>query len=363
MSNGKPVDRGLVMGAQNYISAITVGGVRSTSALIMTPPTKYASGAVFTEYTVSVPIAHTAKLSFKVGLDDNSHDNYGAICVVKINGQMAWGSKTVAVRSGVWTPGQIDLTSYAGSKIQLRFIVYPVAQSLAAATWVGWSGVTLDADLSLPAAALQIGAGSVPNAVSSGSTLRTAGQGAWTVQTALPGSFVVFATPPPQPELGVSLLALPYRVWRVSYTLVDDVVYPAGVGGLGAYNGSGQILAATANGVTIDQTIKADPPRSGYTILSWALQVPAGASALNVTYGMPDAPPPFPPKVDYSGMRFSIRVNGTEIWGQSTASGGWLTVPISLNAYRGQKILLELVTDSLGTAIYDCGRWADLSLR
>ena len=363
LSNDKIVDRGVAMGAQIYVSPLTVGNIRATSALVMAPPTKYPNGDVFTEYTVSVPAESKSRLSFQVGLDDNSKNQYGAICVVKINDLLAWGSKSVPIKYGSWTPGTIDLTPYAGTVVKLRFIVYPLSQTLAASTWVGWAKISLDADLSLPAASLQIGAAQAPADVSSGSSLQSAGAGAWTVQTALPGSFVVFSHAPLAPAVGSTLFDLPFRVWKATYRIVSDIRDPhADLAGESSYDGSGRIVAASANGVNIDKTIQTRPPRNGVTKFTWTLQVPASASSLALTYGLADAPPPFPPKVDYSGMRFSASVNGVELWGQSVNIGGWLNTSLDLTPYRGQKILLQLVSDSEGTAIFDWGHWADLSI-
>jgi hypothetical protein len=362
ISNGAIVDRGVVMGAQTYVSPIVVGAARSPAALIMTPPTKYPNGDVFTEYTVSVPAESKSTLSFQVGLDDNSKNLYGAICVVKINGVLVWGSKTVPIKFGVWTPGTIDLTPYAGTKVQLRFIVYPLSQTLAAATWVGWGNIALQADVSRSAASLPIAAAAAPTDVTSGSTLQAAGPGAWTVRTSLPGSFVVFSQAPPQPALGSSLLDLPFRVWKATYRIVSDIRDPRpDLASQYSYDGSGSIITASSNGVKIDNTIQARPPANGVTKLTWVLQVPAGASSLAVTYGLADAPPPYPPQVDYSGVRFSVAVNGAEVWGQMVLQSGWLSQTIDLSSYQGKKILLELVVDSEGTAVFDWGHWADLS--
>jgi hypothetical protein len=362
VSNDAIVDRGVVMGAQAYVGPITVGAVRSSAALIMTPPTKYPNGDVFTEYTVSVPAQSRSTLSFQVGLDDNSKNIYGAICVVKINGSLVWGSKTTPIKFGAWTTGTIDLTPYAGTQIQLRFIVYPLTQVLAAATWVGWSNIALAADLSVPAASLPIAAAAAPSDVSSGSTLQAAGSGAWTVQTSLPGNFVVFSQAPPQPALGSTLLDLPFRVWKATYRIVSDIRDPRpDLARQSSYDGSGNIVAISSNLVKIDRTIQARPPANGITRLTWTLQVPAGASSLAVTYGLADAPPPYPPQVDYSGMRFSVAINGAEVWGQSVLLSGWLNQSIDLSSYQGQKILLELIVDSEGTAVFDWGHWADLS--
>jgi hypothetical protein len=362
LSNGVPVDRGIVMGAQAYVGPITVAASRTAAALIMTPPTQYPDGDVFTEYSVLVPAQSRSTLSFQVGLDDNSKDVYGAICVVKINGVLVWGSKTTPIKFGVWTPGTIDLTPYAGTQIQLRFIVYPLAQVLAAATWVGWANVSLAADVSVPAASLPIAAAAAPADVTAGSTLQAAGPGAWTVQTSLPGSFVVFNQAPPQPALGSSLIDLPFRVWKATYRIVSDIRDPRpDLASQSSYDGSGNIVAVSSNGVKIDRTIQARPPADGITRLTWAMQVPAGASSLAVTYGLADAPPPYPPQVDYSGVRFSVAINGAEVWGQMDLLSGWLNQSIDLSPYQGQNILLELTVDSEGTAVFDWGHWADLS--
>jgi len=60
-------------------------------------------------------------------------------------------------------------------------------------------------------------------------------------------------------------------------------------------------------------------------------------------------------------MRFSVAINGAEVWGQSVLLSGWLNQSIDLSSYQGQKILLELIVDSEGTAVFDWGHWADLS--
>ena len=362
ISNEKIVDRGVVMGAQIYVSPITVGNVRADSALIMAPPNKYPNGDVFTEYMVTVPAESKSNLNFEVGLDDNSKNQFGAICVVKVNDVLAWGSKTVPIKFGVWTPGSIDLTPYAGTQIKVRFIVYPLSQTLSVSTWVGWHNIALDADLALPAASLPIAAVTAPADVSHGSSLQAAGTGAWTLQTALPGNVVVFSHAPSEPAVGSSLFEIPFRVWKATYRMISDVRDPhADLAGESSYDGSGKIVAASASGVSIDKTIQARPPRNGLTKFTWTLQVPASAANLALTYGLADAPPPFPPKVDYSGMRFSARINGAELWGQSTNIGGWFNTTIDLTPYRGQNILLELIVDSEGTAIFDWGHWADLS--
>jgi len=162
--------------------------------------------------------------------------------------------------------------------------------------------------------------------------------------------------------LGSSLIDLPFRVWKATFQIVSDVrASQSDLASQSSYDGSGSIVAVASNGVKIDRTIQARPPADGVTRLTWALQVPAGASSLAVTYGLADAPPPFPPQVDYSGVRFSVAINGAEVWGQSVLLSGWLNQSIDLSPYQGRKILLELTVDSEGTAVFDWGHWADLS--
>jgi hypothetical protein len=342
-------------GAVSKIAPITVGGVQVPAALYMVPPytpAAYAGGAVFTDYTISVPAANSATLSFQVGIDDLSTHAIGALTAIKIGDNLVWGSRTVPIKPGAWVSGSVDLTAYAGSSVTVRFIVDAPLPEYAQTTWVGWTNIALNVNLAIPSASLSASAASVPAAASADAVLQPGSAGNWQVGTALPGSFVVFPTAPTMPALGTSLLALPFLTWRQS---------DAGLATLGSYNSSGGIVEVTSGGVSEKASIVADPPNEGYTILTWTLRVPPDATSLSVVCGLADAPPTLPLTIAYSGMRFSVRINGNEVWGQQLQAAGWFHQSIPLNSFQGQNILLELVGDSQGTNVFDWGQWADLT--
>ncbi|MGH7487474.1 MAG: hypothetical protein ACREMY_18005, partial [bacterium] len=62
-------------------------------------------------------------------------------------------------------------------------------------------------------------------------------------------------------------------------------------------------------------------------------------------------------------VQFSVRVNGVtySTMFQKTPAG-WTAGSLDLSSWRGQNILLQLLTDSVGSNDYDWGWWADLKL-
>ncbi|MCS7310967.1 MAG: NPCBM/NEW2 domain-containing protein, partial [Armatimonadetes bacterium] len=64
-----------------------------------------------------------------------------------------------------------------------------------------------------------------------------------------------------------------------------------------------------------------------------------------------------------NGVRFSVEVNGEEVWSQTVRAGqGWQPLNVSLGKWAGRTVLLRLVTDSLGDYSWDWAHWGELRL-
>src|SRR5262249_13174510 len=127
--------------------------------------------------------------------------------------------------------------------------------------------------------------------------------------------------------------------------------------GFGKLYGVGKAGDATAGGQTKSGAINAFP-ENGRTILSWVLKVAdTGVLQLGWSAGLADG------GVSDTGVEFSVRINGFEYWRLSTKANGWNPGTLDLSIFKGQTILLQLLTDSLGNSTFDNAYWADLTLR
>jgi hypothetical protein len=67
--------------------------------------------------------------------------------------------------------------------------------------------------------------------------------------------------------------------------------------------------------------------------------------------------------VSDTGVRFSVRVNGVTYWTLfEKTPAGWTTAALDLSNWRGQDIVLQLMTDSVGANRFDWAWWADLTI-
>src|ERR1700722_14143086 len=115
-------DAPLVAGAQALISRTVINGQLQDPVLMMIPPYEAPGAAVFVEYQVPIPSTGQTTLTFGAGISDSATSSTGAIFLIRINGQDSWSQQ---IQLHQLVNGTLDLTSYAGQTIQLRFIVGP----------------------------------------------------------------------------------------------------------------------------------------------------------------------------------------------------------------------------------------------
>jgi uncharacterized protein (TIGR03437 family) len=167
---------------------------------------------------------------------------------------------------------------------------------------------------------------------------------------ALPGEFVLFTAPGSSVNVGSNLAKLPFL----------NYLGPDGAPAIpGSIYGSGGVGSASSGGVTKQNAIFGHPPQGGHTILSWTLALPSTSNLqLGWSMGMGDG------SLSTTGVQFSVRINGATYWTMFQQNPtGWTPASLDLTSWRGQNILVQLVTESIDdNNNYDWGWWADLNL-
>lgn len=343
------VDGPVEFGAQAHIGSATAGGV-TRQGIFMPPPYEqgHAGGETFVEWQVPVPAS--AWFSFSVGVDDSAGTcTDGVTFRVAVNGAEAWRQNVL--HQG-WVDGYVDLSSFAGTTARLRIVTNPGPANNPSCDWALFSNLALTSLAAVTASVpLVLAPGATPSGFSGSGTFSAGGASAGTVTgMSVPGQFVLFTAPGSPVSSGTSLTTLPYIA---SLGGEGELAVP------GSLLGSGQNRSATSGGVTRQSAICALPAdNNGRTVLSWTLALPsANASMLNWSSALSDD------SVFTTGVEFEVRINGTTYWTLlQTAPAGWIPGSLDLSAWRGQNVLVQLVTNSVGSNGYDGAYWADLTL-
>jgi len=162
------------------------------------------------------------------------------------------------------------------------------------------------------------------------------------------GAFTLFTQAGAPVSNGTNLASLPFQVWGASH---GELATP------GSVFSDGVVGTTTSGGVNKSQTIFAHPPNGGTTVLSWVLRLPdVVPMKLDVSVGLADG------ATSDDGVDFQVRINGVSYWQLTTQSDQWLPGTLDLSLWKGQNILVELVTDSRANFYFDWAYWADLVL-
>ena len=347
--NGK--DYALVNGAQATVGRAAAGGEERSGVIIEIPPLmNNINGATFLDYQVAVPVFPHVRLDFEAGIADSSGVSDGALMGIQINGTTQWRE---TVLPGAWKQGSIDLTAHAGTTITVRFLSNAGAMQDPRFDVASWANPHLVMDSDIADATLPMGLPSNGKLLggSDNVTVGEAANGVVPVRTPLPAKFAVFLQEPPAVGIGNSLLDFPYDVWKSA---------DGGLPYLFSTERSGTIEEARSGGVTLAKTLVAVPPRDGNTIITTAVTISENANALSVNYGLADPAADASPNFEYSGVSFSILMNGKEVLSDAIRTAGWRGLRIPLNDYRGKRVLIQLRTNAQQNSLYDWARWSDL---
>ena len=183
--------------------------------------------------------------------------------------------------------------------------------------------------------------GSIPN------TLRPTDSGHYTLEVDLSQPIVIVLAPPQQ-------ISLPYNLWDARYTSglqLDDIFR------FGSLHGSGERTRTHIDNTSKD-AFNALPPANGQTVIQFPLSLPEEPSTFSFSVGLHEG--------CSKGVLFQIRLNGQTYFEAFKDTFDWTDGSISLSAFAGQSVLLELVTDPAqeGNEGADCDSafWADLHI-
>jgi hypothetical protein len=343
--NGRDVPLGF--GATAQTQRVTAGGA-TRQGIFMQPPylQNHAGGETFVEWAVSVP--QPAAFSFSVGIADNAGTcTDGVTFRVVVNGTEAWRQNVL--HQG-WVKGSVTVPSYAGAAALLRIVTNPGPANDPNCDWASFSSLSLiPANSMTTSVPLVLGTGSAASGFSGDGTFSAAARTVSVSGVPIPGQFVLFTSPGAASDAGTSLASLPFTTWRGA-----DGLMPVP----GTIFGSGTVGNPISGGLTKQNAVFGHPPTNGHTLLTWTLSLPTTSNLkLGWSAGIADG------ALSPSGVEFSVRINGLTYWTMFQQSpAGWTPGSLDLSNWRGQTILVQFVTDSLGNNDYDWAWWADLNL-
>jgi hypothetical protein len=348
------VDGPLVNGATAYLTTMTVGGASRQGIFAHPPYIGQQGGETFLEYRVPVPDGYAATLSFAGGILDGAIGlRQGPMTFrVEINGTVEWQQD---ISTGGWQAGTLDLSTFMLQTVTIRFVTNPGPANNSAYAWGGWSALQLSVT-SKPA--LTDVVFSAPSSITASSIVVPGGSmniSSGTVSVAgipLGGTSVVFTATPYAAGAGQTLMDIPFTKSQSSN---GQLAGPSTV----PY--SGTIAATSAGGINKQRTIYGFTPLNGQFVLSWPLQLPSSSSLyLSFSTGLRDDAAPFNPNQD---VLLYVRVNGIVLWSyRATLPSAWTYGEVDLSPWKGQSIVLELISDSDGPNGADWTSWAELTL-
>ena len=148
---------------------------------------------------------------------------------------------------------------------------------------------------------------------------------------------------------------LPYDLREAEFSagLQFDGIFRLG----SIWNSGNRITVENPNGER-KPSISAHPPTNGQTILQFPLLLPEEPSTFSFSTGLGEG--------CSKGVLFQVRLNGQPYFETFNNTFEWTDDSISLSAFAGHPLLLELVTDPAqeGSAGANCdwAHWADLRI-
>lgn len=248
-------------------------------------------------------------------------------------------------------PLALDLTSVAGQEIRLRLEVDAGPKGNPSFDWARFERPRINAVLPVAASDQTVrltGGPMVRQALTSAGPvpIEPDGAGGTKVKVAIPGTLVLPLVEP----VGVSL---PFDLLPAKFT--SHVVYTNGIETAGTGYFVGGVTTASC-AAQPRRVLALHPPPSGRSLADYLLQLPNTPARFISAIGVRDGS-------KSEGVGFEVEVNGAAVFSKSLKPGtGWVPVEVDLARWRGQPVLLTLVTDAEGGFNFDWAVWAEPSL-
>ncbi len=165
-------------------------------------------------------------------------------------------------------------------------------------------------------------------------------------QVPIPGPLILPLTEPVAVTLPCDLLRTKFSS-HIVYT--NGVEIPAF-----SYFRGGAVTAGC--GGQSRRALALHPPAAGRSLADYFLQLPDAPARFVTAIGIRDGS-------KSEGVGFEVQVNGAAVFSKSLKPGtGWVSVEVDLARWRGQPVLLTLVTDAEGGFNFDWAVWAEPQL-
>jgi hypothetical protein len=351
------VYRGMIQGAVAETSSVIVGGKVYNSAIVMQPPYKLVlDGVVYTEFTVPLPNTDQVTFNFQVGISDSGIRKDPATFVVWINGSEAWRNY---VGTGAWSPGSVDLSSFRGQTVKIRIISGPGPNNNPVDDYTCWGALRITTNETRPGSqfTLNMPPGTGNTAYIPGATAVpiTGQDSAFQITLNIPGGLLAFSNKPPTLTLGSDLLDSPFTAFTNTFGGIPINVQPN--------QGAIMVNNLSLAGTVLPRVLLTNPPADGRVFLTWTGTLPTAASVLSFLYGLTDLPPGTTgSNPAYTGVDFLVFINGQQVFDQAVQTGGVNSGTVSLTPYAGQAVVIQLVVDADGTALYDSSIWSKVTV-
>ena len=333
--NGEELPR--QKGAVFHSTEVSISGIRK-SAIDAHPPWQGISGDTFGEWNLSLPDSPHIRLEFDIGLAEGSENSDGVTFIVSVQGDESFRRHHTEQK---WEHIRLDLTSYRGQHIKLRFTINPGPNRDTGWDWARWGEPKI---VSEPSDTLAEVGFFLPNEFikSYPDTVRHVGQGQYVLNTKLPTQILFLFDSAQQ-------VVTPYNLRDAEFIVGLQF---DGIFRLGSVWNSGQRVRLTSDGVS-KETIFAHPPPGGQTVLQFMLSLPQAREMIfSFSMGLQDG--------CSDGVFFKVLVNGETQFEHFTDTFRWEDANISLSRYAGDHVLLELITDPGEDVNCDWAHWADL---
>lgn len=238
---------------------------------------------------------------------------------------------------------ELDLTAMAGRRATVELTVHPGPNGSPSYDSTIWGRPRIEQDIETEGTVgvdgtqpweMAIGAtGSVP--------IKRHGTGQQ-VSAMLPGSVFFLRQKPLPVRLPVEVAGLPRRVGTLGYHGVDEE--------LSSFVGV-RATESTVGGVTRGGLF-AHPPNDGSTMAAIPMRLPPEPAVFESFIGIRDG-------ADSTGVIFSVEVNGRAIAQRRMLPGKWERIEADLSRWKGQPVVLALITDSDGSYTCDWAQWGE----
>lgn len=310
------------------------------------PPYKGGSGEALARYGIDLPAGGSSRFRSGIVLEEKAleggrSDGVTFTCVVRGGGE----ERRVQAHHASESAGELelDLAPFAGKRIELELCVGPGPARSPSFDWARWLAPRIERMAVREARVGIRGGGPWRLALGSGAPAEVREEeGVVRFPMELPGSCILLREKPAGVPLPLDLTAA--ARWsvhlRAGEVLRQEPSYVSvGVG------------TARCGGVQ-RRGFSAHPPDRGETVIRFPMTLGKNGAVLRTWAGLRD-------DSTSTGVVFRIEVNGQTMAERSLLPGGWQPMEADLQKWRGQPVLLSLVTDSDGPHSFDWAWWGE----